>query len=131
MAGRAIEEMTGMPYSKIQEHIAADVGMAKRALKAADVPSYLHDALLLESTTKAKAILHQNFDKIQHMAAQAVNHYGGKPIDGATFHKYRNGGVYEGKVESKSVKPYSEWTQEKKIGIGQPVLNFLSMIKVE
>ena len=23
------------------------------------------------------------------------NHYGGKPIDGATFHKYRNGGVYE------------------------------------
>jgi hypothetical protein len=95
MAGRAIEEMTGMPYSKIQEHIKADVGMAKNAMKMADIPSYLHDALLSESTTKAKAILHQNFDKIQHMAAQAVNHYGGKLIDGATFHKYRNGGVYE------------------------------------
>jgi hypothetical protein len=95
MAGRAIEEMTGMPYSKVQEHIKADVGMGKQALKVAGVPSYLHDALLSDSTNQAKAILHQNFDTIRHMATQAVNHYGEKPIDGATFHKYRTGGVYE------------------------------------
>jgi hypothetical protein len=29
------------------------------------------------------------------MTKQAVNHYGGKRIDEATFHKYRQGGVYE------------------------------------
>ena len=97
MAGRAVEEMTGMPYSKIQEHIKADVAMAKQALKYADVPSYIHDALLTESTNAAKAILHQNFDKVRHTATQAINHYGAEPIDGKTFLKYRNGGVYEKK----------------------------------
>ena len=97
MAGRAVEEMTGMPYSKIQEHIKADVAMAKQALKSADIPSYLHDALLTESTNAAKAILHQNFDKVRHTATQAINHYGAEPIDGKTFLKYRNGGVYEKK----------------------------------
>ena len=97
MAGRAVEEMTGMPYSKIQEHIKADVEMAKRALKSANVPSYIHDVLLTESTNVAKAILHQNFDKVRHTATQAINHYGAEPIDGKTFLKYRNGGVYEKK----------------------------------
>ena len=97
MAGRAVEEMTGMPYSKIQEHIRADVAMAKRALKHANVPSYIHDVLLTESTNAAKAILHQNFDKVRHTATQAINHYGAEPIDGKTFLKYRNGGVYEKK----------------------------------
>ena len=97
MAGRAVEEMTGMPYSKIQEHIRADVAMAKRALKHANVPSYIHDVLLTESTNAAKAILHQNFDKVRHTATQAINHYGAEPIDGKTFLNYRNGGVYEKK----------------------------------
>ena len=97
MAGRAVEEMTGMPYSKIQGHIKADVAMAKQALKSAGVPSYIHDALLTESTNAAKAILHQNFDKVRHTATQAINHYGAEPIDGKTFLKYRNGGVYEKK----------------------------------
>lgn len=95
MAGRAMEELLGTKFRDVEAHAHADTNMAKNTLKKSGVPSYLHSSLLRSATEKAKTILSQHMDVLRHMTQQAVNHYGGKRIDAETFHKYRQGGVYE------------------------------------
>jgi hypothetical protein len=95
MAGRAIEELLGHGFFEVMSHASSDISMAKGSMKAVGIPSFMHDSLLDEATETAKDVIRQNFDTIHHIAAQMVNHYGGKPIDGATFHEYRKGGVYK------------------------------------
>jgi hypothetical protein len=95
MAGKAMEELLGGLPSEVKNHTRADTEMAKSILNKARIPMSLHNALLEESTNRAKKIIQENFDTIKHTVSQAVNHYGGRRIDSATFHKYRKGGVYE------------------------------------
>jgi hypothetical protein len=95
MAGKAMEELLGRSFTERENHAQADNAMARNVLKQTRVPSVLHDSLLRSATEIAKKLLQDNFATLSHMTKQAVNHYGGKRIDEATFHKYRQGGVYE------------------------------------
>ena len=94
MAGKAMEEMLGLSFRDVAAHTQADRNMAKNAMKVVGIPSYMYDPLMNSSTELAKNILKKNWDTIQHMTTQGVNHYGGARMDSATFHKYRQGGVY-------------------------------------
>ena len=95
MAGKAMEELLGRSFTERENHAQADNAMARNVLKQTRVPSVLHDSLLRSATEIAKKLLQDNFATLSHMTKQAVNHYGGKRFDEATFHKYRQGGVYE------------------------------------
>ena len=98
MAGKAMEELLGRSFTERENHAQADNNMAKNVLRQTRVPSVLHDSLLRSATESAKKILQDNFATVSHLTKQAVNHYGGPRIDEATFHKYRQGGVYEKSV---------------------------------
>ena len=95
MAGKAMEELLGRSFTERENHAQADNNMAKNVLRQTRVPSVLHDSLLRSATESAKKLLQDNFATVSHMTKQAVNHYGSARIDEATFHKYRQGGVYE------------------------------------
>jgi hypothetical protein len=95
MGGRAIEEMTGMKPSDVDIHTHGDEQMAKRILSKYHVPGFMHRSLMADATNRAKAILHDKWETVQHLSAQLSNHFGGNPVDSATFHNYRQGGTYQ------------------------------------
>lgn len=97
MGGRAVEELMGTSPKDVDLHVGGDEAIAKRVMSHYGVPSYLHSALMREATTRAKAILHDKWDTVSHMAGQLSNHFGGGIIDSKTFHHYRQGGTYENK----------------------------------
>jgi hypothetical protein len=96
MGGRAIEEMLNVPAKEVKVHAKGDVNDVKAILANQGMHSLLMDNYLDAATERAKFILQEDWPKIQHMVAQAVQHYGGK-IDAATLQKYREGGTYEPK----------------------------------
>lgn len=94
MSGRAAEEMVGIKPSTVLAHASGDIGTAQDRMVLHGIPDRLHKQFLDMATASAKRMLTENWDTIQHIAQQMVQHPNGELIDSATFHKYRNGGVY-------------------------------------